>query len=92
MIYTIQVPGQDYKNIENWLKGKKITMPEIIGRTYEVSDSDYTITATIMSEQHDIHYCLYVDDMVFQKIIHAPICYYNEFGITVMFDIDKSYE
>ena len=92
MIYTIQVPSTDHKNIENWLKGKKITMPEVIGRVYETGDADYFITAEIMTNQRDIHYCLYWKDQVFQKIVHAPICYFNEFGITVMFEVDKSYE
>ena len=92
MLYTITVPSKDYKAIEQWLKKGRVLMPEIIGRTYETSGEGLLITAKVMENQHDIHYTLSVGDELYQKILRSPVCHFSEYGITVAFNVDSSYE
>lgn len=92
MLYTITVPSRDYKAIEQWLKKGRVLMPEIIGRTYEVSGNGFTVTAKVMSQQQDIYYSLSVGDELYQKILRSPVCHFSEYGITVAFDVDKGYD
>jgi len=91
MLYTITVPSKDYKAIEQWLKKGRVLMPEIIGRSYEVSGDGFVITAEVMANQQDIHYTLTVGGEVYQRILKSPVCYFAQNGITVAFDIDSSY-
>jgi hypothetical protein len=92
MLYTITVPSKDYKAIEQYLKKGKILMPEIIGRSYEVSGNGITVTAEIMTDKHAMLYSVTCDDEVYQKILMVPVCYFPELGITVVFDKDAGYE
>jgi len=92
MILTISVPGKDYRAIEKWVKNGRVTMTEIIGREYEIYDGDLTIKARVMDDQPSILYTLYHEDKVTQKNIKSLMCYFQEVGATVVFDIDTSYE
>jgi hypothetical protein len=93
VIYPIIIPARDYKCLEKYLK-KGFISPEtmeIIGRVYEVNDDKYVITAEVLEDQA-VRYT--VSDGKFEAVreIRSPICYFGEFRINVMFDIDKSYE
>lgn len=92
MLYTIDVPSRDYKAIEQWIKRGRVLMPEIIGRVYETSGDGFTITAEIMADNQAVLYMLHCNEEKYSKIIKAPICYFTEYGVTVAFDIDKSYD
>lgn len=92
MLYTITVPSKDFKAIEQWLKKGRVLMPEVIGRTYEMSGDGFVVTAKVMSDQQDIHYSLTYEDKVYHKILKSPVCYFQEYGVTVAFDIDRGYE
>ena len=67
-------------------------MPEIIGRSYEVSGDGFVFTAEVMSKQQDIHYTLYDGEQTFHKILKSPVCYFQEYGVTVAFDVDRGYD
>jgi hypothetical protein len=92
MLTTITVPSKDYKAIEQWLKRGRVLMPEIIGRSYEVSGDGFVANVEVMANQQDIHYTLIVGDEVYQKILRSPVCHFPEYGVTLAFSIDDSYE
>jgi hypothetical protein len=94
MIAVITVPGRDYKLITRYINKHKIEPDtlELLGRTYETGFDDYVVTATVMKDKPSIHYTVSFDDVVLNKMINSPICYFSELGMTVLFDVDKLYE
>ena len=95
MLYSISVPGRDYSSIKNYLKRGYPTnshMMELLGRVYETAAGDCVITAQVLQNQAAILYTLTCGETVIEKIMKVPICHFTEMGVTVAFDIDRTYE
>jgi hypothetical protein len=92
MLYTISVPSKDFKAIEQWLKKGRVLMPEVIGREYESYGNGFVITAKILENKHAVRYTIDDGENIISKVIRSPMCYFGELGITLTFEIDKSYE
>ena len=94
MIYTISIPARDYKALEKYLK-KNLIAPEtmeLLGREYETGDEWFAITAKVLANQPAIHYSVSDGEQTFHKIIRTPVCYFEEYGLSIAFDIDRGYE
>ena len=92
MLYTISVPSKDFKAIEQWLKKGRVLMPEIIGREYETYGNGFIITAKVLEDEHAVRYTLDDGKTIVAKVIRSPMCFFGEFGVTISFEIDKSYK
>ena len=92
MLYTISIPSKDFKAIEQWLKKGRVLMPEVIGREYTGYGNGFTFTAKVLENEHSIRYTIDDGVEIRSKTIRSPMCYFGELGITLTFEIDKSYE
>ena len=94
MIATITIPGLDYKLLTQYINKRKILpeTAEIIGRVYNASFQEYTITAKVLEGKPAVLYRVSSDSVDLAKTINAPICFFGEIGLTIVFDYDRTYE
>lgn len=94
MIATITIPGLDYKLLVQYINKHKILpeTAEILGRVYVASHGEYTITAKVLEGKPAVLYEVNSDTVNLSKTLNAPICFFGEVGLTVVFDYDKTYE
>jgi len=94
VIAALTIPGRDYKLITRYINKHKVEPDtlELLGRTYEMSLGVYLVTATVLKDKPCVHYTVTYDDIELNKVINSPICFFGEIGMTVLFDVDKSYE